>query len=145
MVSGADQFLDTDKLYNVVLEILAVTVLIDHRERDRELVEFTHAAMLHNHHLRPGVMLSRKMINEWFNAHKIELTKNLKADKDNSFKSNLLIQVRDIALQRRLLSSIFTIAVADYELHDEESNFIKSSLAIWKTHMPTPAEIEAVA
>ena len=136
---------DSDELYNVVLKILAVTVLIDHRERDRELVEFTHAAMLHNHHLRPGVMLSRKMIIDWFNCQKAELTKSLKADKDNSFKSSLLTRIVDTALQRRLLSSIFTIAVADYELHDEESNFIKSSLTIWKTHMPTPSELEAVA
>ena len=142
---GSNTFLDSDELYNVVLKILAVTVLIDQRERDRELVEFTHAAMLHNHHLRPGVMLSRKMIIDWFNTNKAELTKNLKADKDNSFKSNLLARIKDVALQRRLLSSIFTIAVADYELHDEESNFIKSSLAIWKTHMPTPSELEAVA
>lgn len=136
---------DSDELYNVVLKILAVTVLIDHRERDRELVEFTHAAMLHNHHLRPGVMLSRKMIMDWFHAHKAEITETLIADKDNSFKSNLLKRIKDAALQRRLISSIFTIAVADYELHDEESNFIKSSLVIWKTHMPTPAELEAVA
>ncbi|MEP3891199.1 MAG: hypothetical protein ABJN69_12125 [Hellea sp.] len=145
MALSGEGFLDSDELYNVVLKILAVTVLIDHRERDRELVEFTHAAMLHNHHLRPGVMLSRTMINEWFKAHKTDLTKKLNADKDNKFKTKLLIQIRDKELQRRLLSSIFTIAVADYELHDEESNFINSSLAIWKTHMPTPAEIEAMA
>ena len=145
MTLNGGTFLDSDELYNVILKILAVTVLIDHRQRDRELVEFTHAAMLHNHHLRPGVMLSRKMINEWFDAHKTDLMKKLNADEDNSFKTYILTQIRDKALQRRLLSSIFTIAVADYELHDEESNFIKSSLAIWKTHMPTPSEIEAMA
>lgn len=145
MTLNGGTFLDSDELYNIILKILAVTVLIDHRQRDRELVEFTHAAMLHNHHLRPGVMLSRKMINEWFDAHKTDLMKKLNADEDNSFKTHLLTQIRDKALQRRLLSSIFTIAVADYELHDEESNFIKSSLAIWKTHMPTPSEIEAMA
>ena len=145
MVLNSDKFLNSDELYTVVLKILAVTVLIDHREKDRELIEFTHAAMLHNHHLRPGVMLSRTMIMDWFHSHKAELTKNLRADEDDSFKSGLLSQVRDLGLQRRLLSSIFTIAICDYELHDEESNFIKASLKIWKTHMPTPTEIEAVA
>jgi len=145
MVLSSEKFLDSDDLFNLILKILAVTVLIDHRERDRELIEFNHAAMLHNHHLRPGVMLSRTMINDWFNTHKAELSEKLTADKDDSFKSGLLSQIRDVALQRRLLSSIFTIAVADYELHDEESNFIKSSLKIWKTHMPTTEEIDAVA
>lgn len=145
MVASADTFLDSNALYNLVLKILAVTVLIDHREKDRELIEFTHAAMLHNHHLRPGVMLSRTMIIDWFNAQKADIKKSLYADKDDSYKSGLLSQVRDTALQRRLLSSIFTIAVCDYELHDEESNFIKTSLKIWKTEMPTPREIEAVA
>ena len=145
MASHSDKFLDADEIYNIVLKILAVTVLIDHREKDRELIEFTHAAMLHNHHLRPGVMLSRTMIIDWFHTHKAEITAQIDNDKNDSFKSELLAQIRDMALQRRLLSSIFTIAVCDYELHDEESDFIKRSLKIWKTHMPTPSEIEAVA
>lgn len=139
------KFLNSDELYGVIIDILAVTVLIDEREKDRELIEFAHAAMLHNHHLRPGKLLSRRMICEWFERRKPELKVSLANDIDNSFKTELLSNVKDSELQRRLLSSIFTIAICDYELHDEESGFIKTALKIWKTEMPSAKDLEAVA
>jgi len=145
MPRKSDELLNSDELYTVILKILAVSVLIDRQERDRELIEFTHAAMLHNHDLRPGIMLSRKMIINWFKDHRAALIEALAVDEDNSFKEQLLSQITDTALQRRIICSIFTISICDYELHDEESDFIKMTLKIWKTHMPSPAEVEAVA
>lgn len=139
------KFLDSDTLFGVIIDILAVTVLIDNRQKDRELIEFTHAAMLHNHHLRPGKMISRRMLVDWFNQRKADISASLSRDDDNSFKTDLLSHIRDKELQKRLLSSIFTIAICDYELHDEESNFIKTALKVWKTDMPTAADLEAVA
>ena len=139
------KFLDSDALYSVIIDILAVTVLIDKREKDRELIEFTHAAMLHNHHLRPGKMISRRMLDDWFNHRKADITASLAKDKDNSYKTELLAHIRDKELQRRLLSSIFTIAICDYELHDEECDFIKTALKVWQTKMPTREDLEAVA
>jgi len=145
MIRSSDTFLSPDENYEAVLKILAVTVLIDHRTKDRELIEFAHAAMMHNQQLRPSVMLSRRMIIEWFHTEKTGIIDALKADEDDSYKSELLSRIKDSDLQRRLLSSVFSIAVCDYELHDEESDFIKQALKVWKTHMPTPAEIDAVA
>jgi len=137
--------LGLDELYNVLLKILAVTVLIDRRERDKERIEFCHAAMLLNQHLRPSNILSKRMIEDWFDRHKAEITESLSNDADNSYKTELLSYVTDSALQRRLLSSIFTIAICDYELHDEESDFIKTALKIWNTEMPSPEDLETVA
>lgn len=144
MALNSDTLTDTDAIYVNVLKILAVTVLIDQREKDRELIEFTHAAMLHNQKLRPNVMLSRRMTMDWFHNEKAGLIERLKSDKDDSYKSELLSRIKDAELQRRLLSSVFSIAVCDYELHDEESDFIKQALKVWKTHMPTAEEVEAV-
>lgn len=137
--------LDTDELYRVLLNILAVTVLIDKRERDKELIEFCHAAMLLNQQLRPGKIMSKQMLEEWFERHKGDIKQELENDADNSYKIKLLSLVTDKTLQRRLLSSIFTIAICDYELHDEESDFIKTALKIWDTDMPPPEEIETAS
>lgn len=139
------QHLNSDELYGVILDILAVTVLIDRRTKDRELIEFCHTAMLHNQHLRPGHILSRRMIGEWFERHKDDIIQSLADDDDNSYKIQLLSQVKDKELQRRLLSSIFAIAICDYELHDEESDFIKTALKVWKADLPTPAEVDVIS
>lgn len=135
--------LDTDELYRVLLEILAITVLIDKREKDKELIEFCHAAMLLNQQLRPGKIMSKQMLEDWFERHKGGIKQALANDADNRYKLKLLSHVTDKTLQRRLLSSIFTIAICDYELHDEESDFIKTALKLWDTDMPTSDEVEA--
>ena len=137
--------LGSDALFDVVIDILAVTVLIDNRVKDRELVEFVHVSTLHNHDLRPEKILSRRMLLRLFDARTGRLMTALANDEDGSFKQNLLSKIKDKALQRSLLSSIFTIATCDYELHDEENDFIRSALKVWNTHMPVHSEIEAVA
>jgi len=85
------------------------------------------------------------MIGEWFERHKDDIIQSLADDDDNSYKIQLLSQVKDKELQRRLLSSIFAIAICDYELHDEESDFIKTALKVWKADLPTPAEVDVIS
>ena len=138
-------FDDADALFNAVASIFAVTVLLDKRKRDAELVEFTHACMVHNHTIRPGRIVSRRQLMQWFEAHREELEGRLEGDADHAFKASLLTRIHDEGLQRSVLSSIFTISVSDYELHDEESAFINRALSVWNANMPTPAEVEAVA
>ena len=139
------RFLDIDELYAVVTDILAISVLIDRRVKDRELIEFVHAAMTHNHYLRPGKILSRRMLTEWFHARKAVLLGALKKDHDDSYKKALLANITDRDLQRRLLASIFSIAICDYELRDEESHFIRTALSVWKTDMPGIKDLDHVA
>ena len=139
------QFDDADTLYQVIAKIFAVTVLLDKRRRDPELIEFTHACMVHNHALRPGKIVSRRQIMEWFDAHRPELEDALSKDNALAYKTELLSRVKTKDLQRKVLSSIFTISVSDYELHSEESDFINQALRVWKTSMPTPDELDAVA
>jgi len=139
------KFLDIDELYTVVTEILAITVLIDRRVKDRELIEFTHAAMMHNHHLRPGKILSRRMLTDWFHQRESELKEALAKDDNDNYKRALLANITDKDLQRRLLTSIFSISICDYELRDEESNFIRTALNVWKTEMPHVTDLDYVA
>lgn len=138
------QFQDGDALFQTVAKIFACTVLLDHRERDPELIEFAHACMIHNHRIRPGTILPRQTLKAWFNQHKAELSKELSGPDADAFKTSLLEQISAPELQRSVLSSIFTISVADYELHDEETEFIQTALSIWNTSMPEAEELAAV-
>lgn len=140
---GSD--LSHDALFQAVSDILAVTVLLDRRERDRELIEYVHAVQLHNQDIRPETILPRRKILEQFHARKDALITRLDGDGEDEFKRDLLSKVTDKDLQRKILCSVFTISICDYELHDEESDFIKKALDIWKADMPSAAEVESVA
>ena len=134
-----------DALFESVATIFAMTVLADHRTRDEELIEFTHASMLHNQLLRPNTILTRRRLLQWFETNKDEIDASMHGDAAEDYKRRILSSVTDEVLQRSVLSSIFTISVCDYELHDEESDFIATALKVWDTSMPRPHEVDLVA
>lgn len=138
-------FPHSDSLYSSVVEILAVTVLLDMKQRDRELIEFTHAGVVHNQYLRPEKIVTRTQLLNWFHTNADEIKDKLTAKDALAYKTKLLSRITDAELQKRVLASIFTIAVCDYDLHDEESYFIKVALDVWNTVMPTANCLEAVA
>ncbi len=138
------QFEDSDALFQTVATIFAVTVLLDNRERDTELIEFCHACMVHNHKIRPGTILPRQKLSAWFTQNKRDISASLSGPDSKAYKSELLSRISVPELQRSVLSSIFIISVADYELHDEESEFIQRALSIWDTKMPRAEELAAV-
>ncbi len=134
-----------DALFESVATIFAMTVLADHRVRDEELIEFTHAAMIHNQLLRPKTILTRRRLLQWFETHKDEIDASMHGDAGDDYKRRILSYITDQALQRSVLSSIFTISVCDYELHDEERDFIATALKVWNASMPRPDEVDLVA
>ena len=138
------EFQDGDALFQTVATIFAATVLLDKRERDPELIEFTHACMVHNHKIRPGTILPRQTLQAWFNQHKGDLSATLSGPDAHDFKIELLSRISAPELQRSVLSSIFTISVADYELHDEETEFIQTALSVWNAEVPRIEELAAV-
>jgi hypothetical protein len=136
---------DPDALFETVATLFAIAVLADHRIRDVELVEFVHACSVQNLKIRPDTLLSRREILDWFNRHKEKIEQALNSPDHDAYKTEVLSHILDMDLQRSVLSSIFTISICDYELHDEESAFITQALDVWKTSMPLPSEIERVA
>jgi hypothetical protein len=84
-------------------------------------------------------------LTDWFHARKAVLLGALSKDHDDSYKKALLANITDRDLQRRLLASIFSIVICDYELRDEESHFIRTALSVWKTEMPGIKDLDHVA
>jgi len=136
---------NTDELMVAIGTIYAVTVLLDRRERDQELIEFTHAVMTINQRLRPGKILPRATILSWYHSQSADLAARLKADTDDSWKTSILEKIQDDSIRRLVLASIFAICICDYELRDEEADFIKIALNIWNKGLPSMEELEMLA
>lgn len=123
-------------IFEVILDILAITVLLDQKERDQELLEFCHFAQRHNRDLRPDQILSRTKLQHWFMGRREALIAELQSDKSDRYKISLLDQVETQDLQKRVIASIFAIAICDYDFHAAEMQFIQLSLSRWQLSLP---------
>lgn len=129
-----------NKTVEAVAHILAVTVLLDQRERDQEMVEFCHYVMTINQAICSKIIPRENILN-WFDAHKAGFAKALASDADNSYKTEVLEKITDLDLRKKVLTAIFAISVSDHELHDKETDFIKLALCLWDSKMPTADDI----
>jgi len=131
-----------DEKLNAAATVLAISVLIDERLRDIEMVEFSHSIMTINQLIRPGVILPRKTIVQWFKDNQDDISLKLSQDLDSAWKTQVLKAVTDPELRRLVLSAMFSISVCDYELDDEECEFLKLAVSLWETGLPSVADIE---
>ncbi len=121
--------------------ILAASVLIDERRRDVEMIEFSHSITTINHHIRPDVILPRSKILAWFKENEQKISENLSHDSHGSWKTSILNKIEDKELRRLVLAAMFSISVCDYELNDEECEFLKLAVSLWKTDLPHVEEM----
>lgn len=134
-----------NKTVLAVARILAVTVLLDRRQRDREMIEFCHYVMTLNQEICSVSILPREKILTWFESEKGAFAEALASDTDDAFKSKILQDIADPALQKEVLTAIFAICVCDYELRDEEAHFIRLALSLWKSELPSAAAMARMA
>ena len=136
--------MDAKAKIETIATVLAISVLIDDIEKDQELVEFTHGMMTINQRIRPETIFPRTKILDWFHKNKIDIAQNIANDTDDSWKSGLLEQIDDQSLQCVVLSAMFSISVCDYQLDQEECDFINLALQLWKREMPEAQTVEMV-
>ena len=133
-----------NKTVHAIARILAVTVLLDQRERDQEMIEFCHYVMTINQAIC-STIIPRQRLLDWFDAHKEEFAIALASDTNGSFKATILEDIKEPDLRKTVLAAIFAISVSDYELRDEETEFIKLALGLWDSKMPTADDISLMA
>lgn len=131
-------------LYKTVIDILIIAVLSDDRTRDREKVEFIHCAQIHNRALHPDVILTPAQLHHLFNERSGTLSAQIETNGLQKVQEEYLTQIIDRGVQRSVLSSIFSIAICDYELHDEERGMIKTALRVWNSKLPDPSEVDSI-
>lgn len=122
--------------------ILATSVLIDERLRDIEMVEFSHSIMTINRYIQPDVILPREDILKWFDDNAAGVSENILKDKNNVWKTEILSKIIDPELRSMVLAAMFSISVCDYELDDEECEFLRLAVSLWKVELPRFKEIE---
>lgn len=131
-------------LYKTVLDILVIAVLSDDRTRDREKIEFIHCAQVHNRALHPDVILTPAQLHHLFMERSGVINAQIETNGLQNIQEQYLSQIIDRGVQRSVLASIFSIAVCDYELHDEERGMIQTALRVWKSNLPDPTEIDSI-
>ena len=134
-----------NKQVEAVAHILAATILLDKRQRDREMVEFCYYVKTINQDLCSKTILPRQKIMDWFETQKQDLTTGLANDTDGSFKTNLLKPITDPKIRRKVLTAIFAISISDQEFHDEESSFIKTAVNLWQVGTPSMTDVSEMA
>ena len=127
--------------FETILTLLAIAVLVDKKERDKELIEFYHCAKTHNQQLHPDQILCPDQIKMWFDNHKSHLSSRLRSDEAAEFQTEMLSRIGATGLQRQVLTSIFNISVADYELADTESDYLQLAVKVWKSPLPDAKEV----
>lgn len=125
--------------------VLAVSVLIDERLRDIEMVEFSHSMITINRHIRPDVILPRSALMAWFNENAAEISERISKDSDNVWKTEILGHIQDAQLRRMVLAAMFSISICDYELNDEECEYLKLAVSLWETGLPHIEDMELMA
>ena len=134
----------TDALMQTIGTIFAVTVLLDKRQRDEELVEFCNSVMSLNQRLRPGHILPRPHALNWYFEQKPMIQTQLATDVDDHWKTELLNGITDPSVQKLVMAAIFAICICDYDLQDEEAGFLKLALSVWNTGLPNAEELAAL-
>lgn len=133
---------EIDGTIRAVGTILATSVLIDERLRDIEIIEFSHSMTKINQHVRPDVILPPEDIADWFKDHAEGISNKISTDEKNAWKTQILNQIQDQDLRRMVLTAMFSISVCDYELKDEECEFLKLAVSLWKIDLPHVTDME---
>jgi len=118
-----------------VLMPLALTVVIDNKVRDPELVEFRRQAMalFDLFDLKP---LSEDEISAWFSSHETEIDKVVNGKGKNTAILRALTRFTEDLHVENLYDAMVTISVCDDEYRREESDLIKSAASIWGFQRP---------
>ena len=134
-----------NKQVEAIARILAVTILLDQRQREQEMVEFCHYLMKINQDLNPDNIMPRPKILTWFKNNKVEFADAIAGDTDGSFKIEVLKPITDPELRKKVLTAVFAVSISDHEFHAEEMEFIKIALETWKSDMPTLKDVSKIA
>ena len=118
-----------------ILMPLALTVVIDNKVRDPELIEFRRQAMalFELFELDP---MSEDEVSTWFNAQEKEIEKVINGRGKNTAILRALTRFTEDLHVENLYDAMVTISVCDDEYRREESDLIKSAASIWGFRRP---------
>ena len=118
-----------------ILMPLALTVIIDNKVRDPELIEFRRQALalfdLFN--LDP---MGEDAVADWFDTKSAEIEETVQGKGKNTAILRALTRFTEDIHVENLYDAMVTISVCDEEYRREESDLIKSAASIWGYQRP---------
>lgn len=118
-----------------ILMPLALTVMIDNKIKDPELMEFRQqAAALFN--LFEIDQKTEAELVVWFKEKEAQLSTTLNGRRKNTEILRALTRFSDDVHVEAMYDAMVTISVADKEYHREESDLVKSAASIWGFQRP---------
>ncbi len=115
-----------------ILTPLALTVIIDNKVRDPEMMEFIKQAVGLFDALDDVEPLLAKDIHTWFAKNEQELIEHVRSRRKNTYILKILTRfVGNQALIEAMYDAMLAISISDKEYHLDESDLVKSAAALW--------------
>lgn len=127
-------------LHDDILMPLALTVIIDNKVKDKELLEFVERAngLFPLFDLEP---MPAKDIQDWFADIEPEIRAKLDDKRKNTMILHALTRFQEDVHVENMYEAMVAISISDKEYRREESDLIKSAASLWGYQRP-PFKVE---
>lgn len=112
-----------------VLNVLAISVIVDDKIRDKEIQEFSRQAIGLSEIC--DVIFSQEQAKAWFDINKPVILDAMAGKGRNTVILKALTRVKDEVLRENVYDSMIAISISDKEYHRDESDLVRSAASIW--------------
>ena len=116
--------------FDYALHVLAITVIIDQRVRERELSEFCEQAT-GMAHLCGCAGFNDVSALDWYEKHQADIRKSLSGRSRNTAILKAITRVKDDVVREALYDAMLAVSISDDEYHQKESELVRSAASIW--------------
>lgn len=120
-----------DQNWNKILNILCLTILADGKVYKEEVDTFLAVAKRMNKAISQNMILTDKMLLDWFALHRDELSLALEKNVRGAYLTDHLCQLDDPIITGPLLECMVAISRSDHDFHDLEVSMVARAAKIW--------------
>ena len=121
--------------WNEILRMLCMMVLADGKVYKEEVDTFVEAGMALRDELTPDMLLTRKMVLDWFVLHRAEISAGMDEFAYDNTLSSVLENLQDLADKRGVLAAMRKIALSDGFHHTSEKDLLQIAANTWSVDL----------
>ena len=122
--------------WNHILNLLAVTIIVDGRIYKEEVDTFVDEALSLKEKASPNMLISKKMIFDWFVVHRDDIKKWLQESDPHKRVMQHIHALGKNPHRKTIMSAMYSIAVSDGNYHKTEVDTLSLAAKSWG--MPNP-------
>ncbi len=120
-----------DKNWNKILKILCLTILADGKVYKEEVDTFLVVAKRMNTLLSTEMILTEKMLLDWFSVHRDDLAYALEKNVRGPYLTDQFCTLDDPKITGPLLQCMVSISRSDDNFHNLEVTMVERAAQIW--------------